>query len=131
LNYLLNKYLYIIIYNKMYSRQDIERIIPNSSVPLNNLYQKYKDIKWIYYFYIDNDHEEKFVAISSKGDIVYNTYYVGVYLPQEAVIIERRLNEDGVELEENEIYYMDIKKDVSEIPSIIDRRLRRIKSYNN
>ena len=115
----------------MYSRQDIERIIPNSSVTLNNLYQKYKDIKWIYYFYIDNDHEEKFVAISSKGDIIYNTYYVGVYLPQEAVIIERRLNEDGVELEENEIYYMDIKKDVSEIPSIIDRRLRRIKSYNN
>jgi len=115
----------------MYSRQDIEKIIPNSCNSLDILYEKYKDIKWIFYFYIDKDTEEKFVAISNKGDIIYNTYYVGIFLPREAIVIERRVDYKGVELDDQEIYYMDIKKDIDQIPDILDRRLRRIKSYNN
>ena len=87
----------------MYKREDIEKLVPNSKEPLELLYEKYQDIVWLEYLYLDNDYEDYYIAISTKGDIIYNTYYVGILLPDTASLKERRFDY-GLEMEEGDIY---------------------------
>ncbi len=112
----------------MYSREQIQKYIPGSEDTLKELHEKYKDIKWIQYLYIDGYYEDVYLAISNKGDILYNTYYIGIHIPEKARCIERR-NDYNVELEDHEIYLVNVKKDVSSICKEVDRIFR--KKLNN
>lgn len=110
----------------MYTREDIKQLIPNSENVLNILYEKYgDDLKWIHYFYIDGDYEDLHITISSKGDIIYTKYYVGILLPEQATLIERRKNYEDVELEEDDIYFVNIKKDINIIADVVDIKLKQ------
>jgi hypothetical protein len=109
----------------MYSREQIQKYIPGSEDTLKELHEKYKDIKWIQYLYIDGDYEDVYVAISNKGDILYNTYYIGIRIPEKAICIERREEHDEIELEDYELYIFSINKNITSIIKEVDRILRR------
>lgn len=109
----------------MYSREKIQKYIPGSEETLKELHEKYKDIKWIQYLYIDGDYEDVYLAISNKGDILYNTYYIGIHIPEKARCIERREDHDKIELEDYDLYLANIDKNITSIMKEVDRTLRR------
>jgi len=111
----------------MYAKEEIEKLIPNSTSVVKQLDNKYKNITWTHYFYIDNYHEDYYIAISSKGDILYNIYYSGLVIPEEAFLIERRFDREEIELDEHDLYMYLIKeeKDIRTIQTIVDKVLRK------
>lgn len=111
----------------MYAKEEIEKLIPNSTSVLEQLYNKYNNITWSHYFYIDNYHEDYYIAISSKGDILYNIYYSGIIIPEEAFLIERRFDREEIELDEHDLYMYLIneEKDIRTIQTIADKVLRK------
>lgn len=111
----------------MYAKEEIEKLIPNSTSLLEQLYNKYNNITWTHYFYIDNYHEDYYIAISSKGDILYNIYYSGIIIPEEAFLIERRFDQEEIELDEHDLYMYLIneEKDIRTIQTIVDKVLRK------
>jgi hypothetical protein len=114
----------------MYTKEHIKKLIPNSEHALDNLHQKYNDIKWLHYFYIDDDHDDLYIAISNKGDILYNRHYIGILLPEQATLIERRKNYDDIELQDDDIYFVNIKKNIKIIAEVIDTKLtQKYKDY--
>lgn len=88
----------------MYTRQEIEKLISNSEETLDELYEKYNDITWIQYLYLDGYSEDYYIAISNKGDIIYTTHYVGIFMPDKASLILRRLDYQDTEILEDELF---------------------------
>jgi hypothetical protein len=125
------------IYNKMYTRQQIEKLIPNSEETLDELYEKYNDITWIQYLYLDEYSEDYYIAISNKGDIIYTTHYVGIFMPDKASLIVRRFDYQDIEILEDELFigYDGIntfnKQGIRGICNIVDKKIRQKVNINN
>lgn len=121
----------------MYTRQEIEKLIPNSEETLDELYEKYNDIVWIQYLYLDGYSEDYYIAISNKGDIVYTTHYIGIFMPDKASLILRRLDYQDTEILEDELFigYDGIntfnKKGIRGICDIVDKKIRQKFNINN
>lgn len=121
----------------MYTRQQIEKLVPNSEETLDELYEKYNDINWIQYLYIDGYSEDYYIAISNKGDIVYTTHYIGIFMPDKASLIFRRIDYQDTEILEDELFigYDGIKefnkKGIRGISDIVDKKIRQKFNINN
>lgn len=123
----------------MYTRNQIEKLIPNSRETLKEIYEKYDDIIWIQYYYLDNDFEDYYIAISNKGDVLYTVYYIGLSMPDKASVIFRRLEnyEENIELVEDELFigYDGMKefdkKGIRGICNIVDKKIRQKININN
>ncbi len=121
----------------MYTRQQIEKLIPNSEETLDELYEKYNDITWIQYLYLDEYSEDYYIAISNKGDIIYTTHYVGIFMPDKASLIVRRFDYQDIEILEDELFigYDGIntfnKQGIRGICNIVDKKIRQKVNINN
>jgi hypothetical protein len=109
----------------MYTREQIEKLVPNSNETLDEFYEKYNDTQWIQCLYLDNEHEDYYVAISNKGDILYTVYYVGLFMPDKASIIYRRFEYDDIEILEDELFLAFNTKDIKSIIKAVDNKLRQ------
>lgn len=121
----------------MYTRQEIEKLIPNSTETLEEIYKKYKDIRWIQYLYLDGCYEDYYIAISNKGDIIYTTHYIGLFMYDKACVIFRRIDYLDIEILEDELFigYDGIndfnKKGIRGIWEIVDKKIRQKLNINN
>jgi len=121
----------------MYTRNQIEKLIPNSQETLKEIYDKYNDIIWIQYYYLDNDIEDYYIAISNKGDVLYTVYYTGLGSPDKASFILRRIEYEDIVILEDELFigYDGIKefnkKGIRGICDIVDKKIRQKVNINN
>jgi hypothetical protein len=121
----------------MYTRNQIEKLIPNSQETLKEIYDKYNDIIWIQYYYLDNDIEDYYIAISNKGDVLYTVYYTGLGSPDKASFILRRIDYKDIVILEDELFigYDGIKefnkKGIRGICDIVDKKIRQKVNINN
>jgi hypothetical protein len=92
------------------SRDKLFELIPylkwkqKTMTSLISLYDKYPDVRWIYYFNNANHFDSPFIevtsfVVSSKGDLIF-VKYLPFYTTRKKIMIEERKNNfEGVELD--------------------------------
>lgn len=103
---------------------------PKTLTSLATLYEKYPDVRWIYYFNNENYFDSPLIEVtsfmvSSKGDLIFVKYFPWVASRKKIMIEQRKNNFEGVELDlsDRDLLLKSPRLNKSDIYNFVNNRL--------